>query len=216
MYNQIAIHPQNIKSCNQSPIHHSVGVGLHAQPGLSGHLALTSTISYTLCTTKSQYNYKASNHAKHKIICWWSLRFQFDFYVLFIVPCVACREEGSDWSILQPIAAPPSNVPGSHLGEMAFDGKPRDETKCFRCVPQYAFQFPSQIDVLSALRHWTKGRGMKAPACYTVSDTGRCMPEGLLLWVNTRAFISKSANEPQLSNITARVTDDNHDGINVV
>ena len=52
MYNQIAIQPQNIKSCNQSPTHHPVGVGLHAQPGLrqSGHLTLTSII-YTLCTT---------------------------------------------------------------------------------------------------------------------------------------------------------------------
>ena len=37
---------------------------LHAQPGLSGHLTLTSIIPYTLlCTTKSQYNYKTSNHA---------------------------------------------------------------------------------------------------------------------------------------------------------
>ena len=52
MYNQIAIQPQNIKSCNQSPAHHLVGVGLHAQPGLSGHLTLTSII-YTLCTTNS-------------------------------------------------------------------------------------------------------------------------------------------------------------------
>ena len=38
------------KHCN--PHQHSVGVGLHAQPGLSGHLTLTSIISYTLCTTK--------------------------------------------------------------------------------------------------------------------------------------------------------------------
>ena len=33
-------------------IRHWVGVGLHAQPGLSGHLTLTSIISYTVCTTK--------------------------------------------------------------------------------------------------------------------------------------------------------------------
>ena len=44
MYNQIAIQPQHIKSCNQSPTHHPIGVGLHAQPGLSGHLTLTSII----------------------------------------------------------------------------------------------------------------------------------------------------------------------------
>ena len=44
MYNQVAIQPQHIKSCNQSPTHHTVGVGLHAQPGLSGHLTLTSII----------------------------------------------------------------------------------------------------------------------------------------------------------------------------
>ena len=37
MYNQIAIQPQHIKSRNQSPAHHLVGVGLHAQPGLSGY-----------------------------------------------------------------------------------------------------------------------------------------------------------------------------------
>ena len=33
----IAIQPQHIKSRNQSPAHHPVGVGLHAQPGLSGY-----------------------------------------------------------------------------------------------------------------------------------------------------------------------------------
>ena len=38
------------KHCN--PHQHLVGVGLLAQPGLSGHLTLTSIISYTLCTTK--------------------------------------------------------------------------------------------------------------------------------------------------------------------
>ena len=54
MYNQIDIQPQNIKSCNQSPTHHPVDVGLHAQPGLSGHITLTSII-YT-----STYKFKAS------------------------------------------------------------------------------------------------------------------------------------------------------------
>ena len=37
------------KHCNPHQL--PVGVGLHAQPGLSGHLTLTSII-YTLCTTK--------------------------------------------------------------------------------------------------------------------------------------------------------------------
>ena len=48
---------------NQQHNQHSVGVGLHAQPGLTGHLTLTSIISYALCTTKYQHNYKTSNHA---------------------------------------------------------------------------------------------------------------------------------------------------------
>ncbi len=43
--------PQLSKRCN--PHQHSVGVGLHAQLGLSGHITLTSVISYT-CTTKHQ------------------------------------------------------------------------------------------------------------------------------------------------------------------
>ena len=51
MYNQIAIQPQNIKSRNQSPTHHPVGVGLHAQPGLSGHLTLTSIIQLPYTNT---------------------------------------------------------------------------------------------------------------------------------------------------------------------
>ena len=37
------------KHCNPHQL--PVGVGLHAQPGLSGHLTRTSII-YTLCTTK--------------------------------------------------------------------------------------------------------------------------------------------------------------------
>ena len=51
MYNQIAIQPQNIKSCNQSPTHHPIGVGLHAQPGLSGHLMLTCIIQLPYTNT---------------------------------------------------------------------------------------------------------------------------------------------------------------------
>ena len=47
----IAIQPQHIKSCNQSPAHHPVGVGLHAQPGLSGHLKLTSIIQLPYTNT---------------------------------------------------------------------------------------------------------------------------------------------------------------------
>ena len=42
--------PHNLdKHCNPHQL--PVGVGLHAQPGLSGHLTRTSII-YTLCTTK--------------------------------------------------------------------------------------------------------------------------------------------------------------------
>ena len=52
MYNQIAIQPQHIKSCNPSPTHHPVGVGLHARPrGLSGHLTLTSIIQLPYTNT---------------------------------------------------------------------------------------------------------------------------------------------------------------------
>ena len=52
MYNQIAIQPQHIKSCNQSPTHHPVGVGLHARPrGLSGHLTLNSIIQLPYTNT---------------------------------------------------------------------------------------------------------------------------------------------------------------------
>ena len=52
MYNQIAIQPQHIKSCNQSPTHHPVGVGLHARPrGLSGHPTLTSIIQLPYTNT---------------------------------------------------------------------------------------------------------------------------------------------------------------------
>ena len=48
----IAIQPQHIKSCNQSPTHHPVGVGLHARPrGLSGHLTLTSIIQLPYTNT---------------------------------------------------------------------------------------------------------------------------------------------------------------------
>ena len=54
MYNQIAIQPQNIKSCNQSPTHHPVGVGLHAQPGLSGHLTLIVQELYDFSRNKLQ------------------------------------------------------------------------------------------------------------------------------------------------------------------
>ena len=52
MYNQIAIQPQHVKSCNPSPTHHPVGVGLHARPrGLSGHLTLTSIIQLPYTNT---------------------------------------------------------------------------------------------------------------------------------------------------------------------
>ena len=54
----IAIQPQHIKSCNQSPAHHPVGVGLHAQPGLSGHLTLTiasSTHMYNQIAIQPQH-----------------------------------------------------------------------------------------------------------------------------------------------------------------
>ena len=37
---------------------------------------------------------------------------------------VACREDGSDWMNLE--LSPPSNVPGLHLGEMAFESQPRN------------------------------------------------------------------------------------------
>ena len=54
MYNQIAIQPQHIKSCNPSPTHHPVGVGLHARPrGLSGHLTLT-TFGFNLLSTRAE------------------------------------------------------------------------------------------------------------------------------------------------------------------
>ena len=55
LYNQIAIQPQHIKSCNQSPTHHPIGVGLRAQPGLSGHLTLTSIIQLPYTNTPTSF-----------------------------------------------------------------------------------------------------------------------------------------------------------------
>ena len=68
---------------------------------------------------------------------------------------VACREDGSDWTNLE--LSPPSNVPGLHLGEMAF-----------------VSVTPDDIDVFS-LRSTLRSLTNRRPFC-----TARCMPGGQL------------------------------------
>ena len=68
---------------------------------------------------------------------------------------VACREDGSDWTNLE--LSPPSNVPGLHLGEMAF-----------------VSVTPDDIDVFS-LRSTLRSLTNRRPFC-----TARCMPGGRL------------------------------------
>ena len=71
------------------------------------------------------------------------------------MPRVACREDCSDWTNLE--LSPPSNVPGLHLGEMAF-----------------VSVTPDDIDVFS-LRSTLRSLTNRRPFC-----TARCMPGGRL------------------------------------
>ena len=62
---------------------------------------------------------------------------------------VACREDGSDWSILQPIAGATVECPRiAAWGNGTRSETTRRDGRVFSSAPQ----FPSQIDVLSALR----------------------------------------------------------------
>ena len=49
--------------------------------------------------------------------------------VVVAVFVVACRELRCDWSNLE--LSPPSNVPGLHSGEMAFESEPPEVTDVF-------------------------------------------------------------------------------------
>ena len=64
---------------------------------------------------------------------------------LFIPLRVACREDGSDWSILQPIAGATVECP--RIAAWGNGIRDRDSRRDGR-----VFQFPSQTGVLSALR----------------------------------------------------------------
>ena len=55
-------------------------------------------------------------------------------------PRVACREDGSYWSNLQPTVAPPYNAPGLHLCEMALEVLPRQVTDVFSLRSTMLFQ----------------------------------------------------------------------------